>query len=208
MSQITHGVRVVLSNPKVYDFCQWMMGAKQARSIVSSRYIKSKSRDYILDIGCGTAEIRRFMSDVEYFGIDPNPDYIEAAKYRFRDRPRCTFLCATVDEVVVDALPKFDIVLATSVLHHLSDEEVVRLAKLAKAALKENGRLVTLDPCYVEGQSPIARFLISRDRGQHVRDAEGYHTLMSCVFESITTVVRHDLLLFPYTHLVMECVSK
>ncbi len=208
MSQVTHGVRAVLSNPKVYDFFQWMMGAKQARSIVSSVYIKSRSGDYVLDIGCGTAEIRWLLSNVEYFGIDPNPDYIYAAKNRFRTLSRCTFLCTTIDEVVLDALPKFDIVLATSVLHHLSDEEVVRLAKLAKAALKENGRLVTLDPCYAEGQSPIARFLISRDRGQHVRDAEGYRALLSCVFDSITTDVRHDLGRFPYTHLVMECVSK
>jgi SAM-dependent methyltransferase len=208
MSQITHGIRAVLSNPKVYDFLQWMIGANQARSIVSSRYIKSKNGDCILDIGCGTAEIRRFLSDVEYFGIDPNSGYIHAAKTRFRDVPRCTFLCATIDEIVLSALPKFDIVLATSVLHHLNDEEVIRLAKLAKAVLKDNGRLVTFDPCYVERQSPIARFLISRDRGQHVRDAEGYRTLMSQVFDSITGDVRRDLVRVPYTHLVMECVSK
>ena len=162
----------------------------------------------ILDIGCGTAEIRQYLSDVEYFGIDPNPNYIEAAKNRFRNLPRCTFLCATVDEVVLDAFPKFDIVLASAVLHHLSDAEVIRLATLAKVALKANGRLVTLDPCYVEGQSPVARFLVSRDRGQHVRDAEGYRALMSCVFDSITTDVRHDLARFPYTHLAMECMSK
>lgn len=208
MSQVTHGVRAVLSNAKVYDVFQWMMGAKRGRSIISSRYVKSKNGDCILDIGCGTAEIRQYLSDVEYFGIDPNPNYIEAAKNRFRNLPRCTFLCATVDEVVLDAFPKFDIVLASAVLHHLSDAEVIRLATLAKVALKANGRLVTLDPCYVEGQSPVARFLVSRDRGQHVRDAEGYRALMSCVFDSITTDVRHDLARFPYTHLAMECMSK
>jgi SAM-dependent methyltransferase len=208
MSQITRGIRAVLSNPTVYDCSQWLIGAKQARSIVSSRFIKSKNGDRVLDIGCGTAEIRRFLSDVEYFGIDPNRSYIRAAKSRFRDVPRCTFLCATIDEIVLSALPKFDIVLAISVLHHLNDEEVVRLAKLAKAALKVNGRLVTLDPCYIDGQSPIAKFLISRDRGQHVRDAEGYHTLLSQVFESIRRDVRRDLVRFPYTHLVMECMSK
>jgi SAM-dependent methyltransferase len=183
-----------------------MMGAKRGRSIVSSRYIKSKNGDYVLDIGCGTAEIRQFLSNVEYFGIDPNPEYIDAAKNRLRNLPRCTFICATVD-VVLDALPKFDIVLASAVLHNLSDAEVIRLATLAKASLKENGRLVTLDPCYVEGQSPVATFLVSRDRRQHVSNAEGYRALMSCVFDSITMDVRHDLARFPYTHLVMECMS-
>src|SRR5690348_9155216 len=105
MNQSTHGIRAVLSNAKVYDAFQWMMGAKRGRSIISSRYIKSKNEDCVLDIGCGTAEIREYLSNVEYFGIDPNPDYIDAAKNRLRDRPKCTFLCATVDEVALDALP-------------------------------------------------------------------------------------------------------
>lgn len=208
MSQVTHGVRAVLSNAKVYDVFQWMMGAKRGRSIISCRYIKSKNGDCVLDIGCGTAEIREYLSNVEYFGIDPNPDYIDAAKKRFSNLPGCTFLCATVDEVALNALPKFDIVLASAVLHHLSDAEVIRLATLAKAALKENGRLVTIDPCLVEGQSLVARFLVSRDRGQCVRDAEAYRALVSRVFESVTTDVRHDLARFPYTHLVMECMSR
>jgi len=93
-------------------------------------------------------------------------------------------------------------------LHHLNDAEVIRLATLAKAALKENGRLITLDPCYAEGQSPIARFFVSRDRERHVRDVEGYRSLMSQVFNSITMDVRYDLARLPYTYLVMECMSK
>jgi hypothetical protein len=82
------------------------------------------------------------------------------------------------------------------------------LAGLAKAALKKSGRLVTLDPCFVEGQSPIARFLLSRDRGQNVRDAEGYRALMSSTFDSMASHIRHDLNLFPYTHLIMECAAE
>jgi SAM-dependent methyltransferase len=208
MSQVTHSISAILSHAKVYDVFQWMMGAKRGRSIVSSRYIKSKNGDCVLDVGCGTADIRRYLSDVEYFGIDPNPHYIAAAKIRFRDVPGCTFLCGTFDEAILARLPKFDIVLASAVFHHLSDEDVVQVAKLAKAALKKHGRLVTLDPCYVEGQSPIAKFLISRDRGQHVRDAEGYRALMSYVFDSIVMDVCHDLARCPYTHVAMECMSK
>jgi SAM-dependent methyltransferase len=208
MSQVTHGLSAILSHAKVYDVFQWMMGAKRGRSIVSCRYIKSRHGDCVLDIGCGTADIRRYLSDVQYFGIDPNPYYIQAAKYRFRDVPGCTFLCSAFDKAILARLPKFDIVLASAVFHHLDDDEVVRVAKLAKKVLKDDGRLVTLDPCYVENQSPIARFLINRDRGQHVRDAEGYRTLVSCVFDSVKTDVRHDLARFPYTHIAMECMSK
>jgi SAM-dependent methyltransferase len=208
MSQVALGVSAILSHAKFYDAVQWLMGAKRGRSIVSSRYIKAKIGDCVLDIGCGTADIRRYLSVVEYFGIDPNPRYIRAAKYRFRDAQGCTFLCGTFDEAILARLPKFDIVLASAVLHHLTDDEAVRLANLAKAALKVDGRLVTLDPCYVEGQSPIAKFLIDRDRGEHVRDAAGYRSLMSSVFASVKTDVRHDLARFPYTHIAMECTLK
>jgi SAM-dependent methyltransferase len=208
MYEITQSIRAILSFPKVYDIFQWAVGGGRGRSIVASRYIKSKNGDYVLDIGCGTAEIRRYLSAVEYFGIDPNADYVHAARNRFRHVPRCTFLCGTIDDATLAELPKFDIVLATGVLHHLSDEEALRVAKLAKSALKIHGRLVTLDPCVVEGQSPIAKFFVSRDRGRYVRDAKAYQTLMSHVFNSIAIDVRHDLARFPYTHLAMECMSK
>ena len=208
MSQVAQGVSAILSHAKFYDAVQWMMGAKRGRSIVSSHYIKAKNGDCLLDIGCGTGEIRRYLSEVEYFGIDPNPRYIDAARKQFRNVQGCRFLCGTFDEAVLAGLPKFDIVLASAVLHHLSDDAAVRLAKVAKEALKVNGRLVTLDPCYVEGQSSIARFLIRHDRGQHVRNAEAYRALLSSVFDSVKTDIRHDLARFPYTHLAMECMSK
>jgi SAM-dependent methyltransferase len=182
------------------------MGAKRGRTIFSSQYIKARYGDYVLDIGCGTAEIRMFLPDVEYFGFDPNAHYIDAANNRLRESHKTgTLLHATLDVAALTELPKFDIVLVSGVLHHLNDNEVVQLAKLAKAAMKEGGRLITIDPCFVEGQSFIAHYLVSHDRGQHVRDVEGYQTLMSSVFTSVECDVRHDFARFPYTHLIMEC---
>jgi SAM-dependent methyltransferase len=192
----------------VYDIFQWAMGGERARSIVASRYIKSKTGDSILDIGCGTGEIRRYLADVEYFGIDPNADYIFAARKRFRHFARCTFLCGTIDEATLAESPKFNVVLATGVLHHLSDEEAVRVATLAKSALKLGGRFITLDPCIIEGQSRIARFLVTHDRGRYVRSAEAYQHLVSRVYDSVTMDIRHDLARFPFTHLAMECMSN
>jgi SAM-dependent methyltransferase len=208
MGEITHGLRAVLSYSKMYDLFQGIMGARKGRSIFSTRYIRAQEGDRVLDIGCGTAETRDFLPAVEYYGFDPNPKYIRAAQKRLRDVPGCTFLCATIDEVVLGILPKFDIVLALGVLHHLDDEAVIRLANLAKVALKEKGRLILVDPCFVEGQSPVARFLAMLDRGQHVRDMKGYRDLMNTAFGVVQTEIRNDLIRFPYTHLIMECVAE
>lgn len=207
MSEITHGVRSVLSYSGIYDLFQWLMGAKHGRTIFASQYIKAQTGDYVLDIGCGTAEIRLFLPEVEYLGFDPSARYIEAAKRRLRETQKTGMLLhATLDEAALVELPKFDIVLVSGVLHHLSDDEVIQLAKLAKSALKEGGRLITIDPCIAEGQSLVARYLANHDRGQHVRDVKGYKTLMSSVFTSVICDVRPDLTWLPYTHLLMECM--
>jgi SAM-dependent methyltransferase len=208
MNQITHGVRAALSYSTIYDLFQRMMGARKGRSILSSRYIKAQSGDRVLDIGCGTAETRDYLPAVEYYGFDPNPQYIKAAQERFHHVPGCIFRCAYLDEIGLGTLPKFDIALAIGVLHHLDDETAVKLANLARFALKNKGRLILLDPCFVEGQSPIARFLAMHDRGQHVRDLNGYRHLMTPIFRIVNTEIRHDLVRFPYTHLIMECMAE
>jgi hypothetical protein len=148
------------------------------------------------------------LPDVEYYGFDPNPHYIRAAQDRLCDIPGCTLFCTTVEEAILGELPKFDIVLALGVLHHLDDKPAVQLAKFAKLALKEKGRLILIDPCFVLGQSPIARVLASRDRGQRVRDADGYLNIVHAVFDNVNSEISHDLLRIPYTHLIMECVAE
>jgi len=205
VSQVTHGARALLSSSRIYDLFQEIMGSRKARTIFSAEYVRANPGDAVLDIGCGTAELLHYLPPVEYHGFDPDPRYIDTARRKFRDRPHCSFTCAILDEELVGALPKFDVVLMIGVLHHLDDDEVPRLAALARTALKATGRLVSLDPCLVEDQSAIARFLAKRDRGQHVRQREGYRKLMSAVFPSVATEIRHDLGRIPYTHLIMQC---
>lgn len=206
MSEITHGVRSILSHSSVYNLFQWIMGATRGRIILSAQYVKAKDGDSVLDIGCGTAEFRLFLPNVEYFGFDPNVHYIEAAKKRLQAAKKTgTLLHASLEVASLTKLPKFDIVLASGVLHHLNDDEVIQLARLAGAALKESGKLIAIEPCFVEGQSLIARYFVSHDRGQHVRDVKGYQTLLSSVFASVACDVRHDIARVPYSHLIMEC---
>ncbi len=76
---------------------------------------------------------------------------------------------------------------------------------LARAALKPNGRFVSLDGAFVEAQARVARILLRRDRGKFVRYAEAYHGLASQVFPQVSLSVRHDLLRIPYTHVLLEC---
>jgi SAM-dependent methyltransferase len=203
MTQVVSGLRRALSFAAVYDFFQNLVGGPRSRQEFVRCYVRPEPGQFILDIGCGTADILAYLPEVAYYGFDPSQQYVEAARRRFGERARLT--CATVTEQTLQGLPKFDLVLAIGVLHHLGDSDAVNLFRLAKSAMKPGGRLVTLDGCYVEKQSRIARFLISRDRGQNVRYEQGYRALAESVFDSVKSYIRHDLTRIPYTHVIVEC---
>jgi hypothetical protein len=121
---------------------------------------------------------------------------------------RGSFYVGQAEKVAWLMIGGFDVVLAIGVLHHLGDEEVDSMLNSTKSALNEGGRVVTIDPCFVEQQSTFARFLINRDRGRNVRTEQGYRLHFQSHFESVKSTVRHDLLNIPYTHCIFECSGK
>lgn len=203
MAQVTSGVRAVLSHPAVYETFQRIMGAKRGREWIARDLIRPFPEMRVLDLGCGPAQILGHLpGDVTYVGYDMSPDYIAAAKARFGARG--TFRCRLLEEAEASTLEPFDLVMGIGVLHHLDDGTARKFMGLAKAALKPGGRVLTLDPCYAPGQNRIARFLISKDRGQNVRNEAGYRDLAEGTFESVTGAVTHQAWI-PYTHWAMEC---
>lgn len=204
MAQTTTGVRSVLSAAVVYDGFQRLVGADSLRETIATDYLLVGPHRRILDIGCGTAEILRFLpDDVEYVGFDASPKYIESARSRFGDRG--IFFAKLVTDADLGALGDFDLVMAMSVLHHLSDAEADHVFGLGARALADGGRMFSNDPCLVPGQSPIARAVIQRDRGQNVRSPAGYRALAEARFSDVTVDVRHDLLHIPYSHALLTC---
>lgn len=193
----------LLAQARVYSFFARLIGATRGRQLYVERHIRPQAGDRILDIGCGPADILAALPAVDYHGFDVSADYIESARKRFGARGH--FEVAMVSTELVSRYSGFDLVLATGVLHHLTDAEALELFRVAHAALKPRGRLVTLDGCLVKGQSPVARLLLKRDRGKHVREQAAYLALAQQVFNTVKTSLTTDLLRIPYTHLVMEC---
>jgi SAM-dependent methyltransferase len=156
----------------------------------------------VLDIGCGPADILAYMRDVDYLGFDINDAYIQRARALYGQRAK--FECRELADAEIEKMPLFDTVLAQGLIHHLDDEAAIRTMKLAYKALKPGGRFLTVDPCLDSRQNPIARLLVSYDRGQHVRNRMGYTSLAQLVFKSTRIEIRHQSWI-PYTHCYMEC---
>lgn len=205
MAQTTKGIRAVLSNASIYSLFQRVMGAHGVRLRFVEDFVRPRDGMAVLDIGCGPADILAYLPAVDYHGFDISPVYIERARGRFGDRG--TFHLGELSQAALPGLPKFDVVLALGVLHHLDDNVAVEVLRLAASALAPGGRVLTIDPCLEPGQNPIARFLVKRDRGQNVRTRPEYTAVASAVFPEPRVEVRHKSWI-PYTHCVMECAQS
>lgn len=199
-----NGLTRILDLPGSYRLLGRIAGiVTDARDTYARQYLGVRPGERVLDLGCGPADILSALPDCEYVGIDVEERYIEAARKRFSRRG--TFRCLSIEDFVLDAPGSFDLVMANGVLHHFNDSQADTMLRLAGQAMKPGGRTVTLDGCYVQGQSRVARALLRRDRGRFVRDAQSYLTLAQAHFHDVASDVRHDLLSFPYTLLIMTC---
>lgn len=195
-------LRPILANPAVYRLWVNMVGGPASAAVLVNEHIQPKAGARILEIGCGPGTLLRYLPMCEYVGFDLNPKYIETAKRRF---PDAHFVCERVSQFSLAKEQSFDVVLALGIVHHLDDAEARQLFQIAFDALRPGGRLVTFDGVWAEGQSPIARWFLARDRGEHVRSQQEYMGIASRVFSNVKPSVRHDLLRVPYSHLILEC---
>jgi SAM-dependent methyltransferase len=202
MNEKTTGIRAILSHPRVYKTWSRLVGAKRGRAMLVRDHVRPWTHARVLDLGCGPGEFFDYLGDVRYTGIDVSADYIAYARVRFGDRAEFYVNDATAIDV---SAGRFDLAVSLGVLHHLDDAEARQLLRSAARALGPTGRMVTLDGAFVQAQSRAARFIISRDRGRHVRTPDAYMELAASAFSDITLVIREDLLRIPYTHCVLEC---
>lgn len=205
MAQITVGIRALLSSPAVYTAFQSLMGAKKGWVQFVNEFVRPAEGMSLLDVGCGPGDLLDYLPPVDYWGFDISETYIKYATKKFGAKGR--FFCKYLGSDDLSSMPKFDLVVGSGLLHHMDDEVARHFLKLAYEALKPGGRLVTIDPCWVPKQHPIASFMIARDRGQNVRTESGYDRLAASVFDYRKVTIKNRVWI-PYTHCFMECTRK
>lgn len=199
-------IKKILQIPLVYELHNWVFGAEKIRKIIVANHIKEFKGKKILDIGCGTANMLSYLADSEYIGFDMYEPYIEYAKKKFGNKGK--FFSQSVSEATLQEYNNFDIVIAIGILHHLNDEEAIKLFEIGQKALKSGGKLITLDPCYTDEQSNLARWLISKDRGKAIRTKDEYNILAKKVFTHVEPYIYNNLINIPYTHILLECKKQ
>lgn len=203
MAQNTTGLRSFLSSSAAYRQFQYLMGAQASRAAFVRDYIRAPDGASLLDVGCGPADILDHLPrGVKYWGFDISERYIAAARTRFGSRGQ--FVAKEFQPSDLASLPPFDVVTAIGLFHHLDDGTAATLLDTIRRALKPGGRLVSLDGVFERGQNPMARWLISMDRGRHVRTGAQYREIFSRAFPAPRITIQHRRWI-PYTYCLAEC---
>jgi SAM-dependent methyltransferase len=196
-------LRSILDIPAAYQLWWNLVGGPGLAKVLVNEYAQPRVGVRILEIGCGPGTIVSYLPPSDYLGFDLSPEYIGLARRRF---PKARFVCERVSQFSLIGEPSFDVVLAFGIVHHLEDAEARQLFQIAHDALTPGGKLLTIDGVWADGQSPVAQWLLARDRGEHVRCEREYLGIASQVFSDIRPSIHHDLLHIPYTHLILECI--
>ncbi len=196
----------LLEFSSVYTKLQGLLLGVKTYPTLINQFIKPTRGCSVLDVGCGPATVLEFLQDVQYIGLDHNPNYIATATKKYGLKG--TFICADVDQLNDYGFKTFDRIIILGVMHHLDDAQLTQLMMSLKGRLNSGGVLITFDCAYEEKQNLIAKLLAKSDRGKFVRTKEQYLKFIEVAFNVEQADLRHDLLRVPYTHLLTRSTAQ
>ena len=203
MGERNTGVRSILRRPEAYCWIRDALGLNRWLRRYVEEFIKPTPGDRILDVGCGTGEVTRYLSGATYVGVDRHRPYIDFAIEKFGNRGQ--FFCADVADHIEAFQGEFDLILANGLLHHLDNSLAEHLFSVGAQILSEKGRMITVDPCRYEGQARITRFIINNDRGKNVRQLDEYAPLAKHSFSDVTSRLWYGFVPIPFSVAIVEC---
>jgi len=204
--QINSGLRSVLAFPWVYRLFGMLVGSEANEEWFITNVLGLRNGQKLVDVGCGPAQILDRLPGVEYVGLDISDAYIQAARIKFKARGGANFLSGSVEDWRLNPLPYgADIVLANGVLHHVNDDEAKKILEFAYRVLKDNGRFIFYEPCYLIWQSGISTYFMSKDRGQNIRTEQQWKDLASSIFPLVSTNIVTGVNRLAYVCIIGQC---
>ncbi|MFD2054319.1 class I SAM-dependent methyltransferase [Mesorhizobium calcicola] len=146
------GIGIVLHRAAGYDLLAHVLtfGRESQFRDFMLRLAELKPGEAVLDVACGTGTLaiaakRQVGPGGSVTGVDASSEMIERAHAKaVRAGLEATFVSGTAQELPFDDA-RFDIVIGTLMLHHLSKPVRAAFAREAARVLKPGGRLLLID---------------------------------------------------------------
>src|SRR4030095_13365244 len=157
-----------LRTGRLYNLLQGLVGGNRDRAAFVRTHTALQPEQKVVDVGCGTGSALEFLPLVNYFGFDPNPDYIRAARSQYRRRGE--FWCGDASSPRVQELAQgADAFLSLGVLHHLTDQQIGEILALARACLRPSGRFIFYEPSFSANDDWVGRIFMRLDRRGNIK---------------------------------------
>ncbi len=203
------GFKRALSFSWAYAFFQNLVGARRGRAWIAENLWRVQPGQKVVDMGCGPGTILSVLpKDISYVGFDISDTYIETAQQKYESRKNILFIKSSVRNLLEQhnqRLEGADIILCNGLLHHLDDAESWEMLRLAKKIMKNDGRLVCVEPAFLIHQSKLSKWIMQKDRGCYIRTESQWKTLIGEVFDVFSTSISVSLIRIPYVHIFIEC---
>ncbi len=201
-SERTTGLYRLITIPRIYELVQNTLGSERARLRHLKFLHEHFELDRVLDIGCGPGYLAAKIRAEHYTGIDINPNHISTARTR-HPAGKYSFYCADASDLPEEFEGQFTCVISGGFLHHLNDEQVIRLLMNMKKLTAPGASIAIREPVYIDRQHGIARALMWLDSGKYIRTKDQYLALLKEVGMRIPLVeLMSGDLRVPYNHFV------
>lgn len=201
MAQRINGIYSAVTLPLVYKTLMSSFGVHRAIQRYVREIVQPDSGMKVLDVGCGPAHMLAYLPPVNYIGIDLNERHIDYARKRYGNAG--TFVVGNASEDLRQEEATFDLIIASGLLHHLSDDQCRSLFASLERLLVEGGRIVTLDGVWLPEQRMVVKFMNRMDSGLNIRTPENYLNLLAGRSFATDSHIYHDLARIPYDHFCM-----
>ena len=165
--------------PRFFLFCRRLLedNFKVIRKTIQEHLVSSRDQT-VLDIACGPGAFSNLFTPEKYTGGDINPKYIDFAKKNYHGR-------FSVQDARTLQFPdrSFDHVLVYGLLHHLSDQDAIKVLSGVQRVLKSGGKALIIEDIPTESNlNLLGHLLHSAENGHFIRPANDYHKLLEPFF--------------------------
>jgi SAM-dependent methyltransferase len=158
----------------------WMAPFADRKFAPVERHTSLRPGLRVLDVGCGPGTNAGYFGSCHYIGVDINARYVESARRRHKG----TFLVGDATKIGSLIESRFDLILVNSFLHHVPEEDAVRILATLDGLLADEGEIDVIE-LVLPRQRGIARALARADRGDFPRPAEAWRRMFERIFDPI-----------------------